>query len=233
MSDDEKFDRWIGDVAGTYNAPPDVVPREEMWEAIRRDPRSARAPATPNDPGSREDPAVRPIRTAPRAGPRWWQLAAAAVLLMGVGIGIGRVMPSSVAGPDSAPPSIATGPDAPDATSRSPRSQSYDVAAERHLSSAEALLTSFRRERSDAEDSSLQGWARDLLVDTRLLLDSPAATDINRRRLFQDLELVLAQIVQLPAESSADRSLVHRSIDRGAVLSRIRTSIPAGSTSGT
>src|SRR5690606_25561923 len=54
-----------------------------------------------------------------------------------------------------------------------------------------------------------------------------------RRHLLEDLELVLAQIVQLPAEASADRALVQRSIEPGAALSRPRSTIPAGCTSGT
>jgi hypothetical protein len=231
MSEDEKFDRWIGDVARTYNAPPAAVPRDAMWDAIRA--ASAEMPGRPYESGSPGDLVLRPVRTVPRAAPHWWQLAAAAVLLVGVGIGIGRFLPSSAVGPNAPLPTVAAAPERPDAAARSARSESYDMVAVRHLSISESLLTSFRRVPIDAVDASLQSWARDLLVDTRLLLDSPAATDINRRRLFQDLELVLAEIVQLPAESSADRSLVHRSIDRGAVLSRIRTSIPAGSTSGT
>jgi hypothetical protein len=121
--------------------------------------------------------------------------------------------------------------------------ESYDLAAVAHLSRAEALLTSFRSPPAVGETgrdagagagtSGMASWARDLLADTRLLLDSPAAADARRRQLLEDLELVLAQIVQLPAEASADRGLVQRSIERGAVLSRLRSSIPAGYTSGT
>jgi hypothetical protein len=113
--------------------------------------------------------------------------------------------------------------------------RSMDVATLQHLSRAEALLTAFR-----AGDGAVVGgrtsmdrWARDLLADTRLFIDSPAATDARRRQLLFDLELILAQIVQLPAESSADRGLVQRSIERGAVLSRLRSTIPAGYSSGT
>lgn len=131
----------------------------------------------------------------------------------------------------------ASGRPAPTGTSRS-GATSYDVAALAHLSRAEALLTSFRGSeegsaQGGADDAPMTRWARDLLADTRLLLDSPAATDARRRALLDDLELVLAQIVQLPAESSADRSQVRRSIERGAVLSRLRSSIPAGFSSGT
>ncbi|MEP6858955.1 MAG: hypothetical protein ABI994_11245, partial [Gemmatimonadales bacterium] len=75
----------------------------------------------------------------------------------------------------------------------------YQLTAVRHLSEAEALLTSFRaRSTSDQQmDAQLGAWARDLLSNTRLLLDSPVANDPQRRPLLEDLELVLVQIVQL------------------------------------
>lgn len=113
------------------------------------------------------------------------------------------------------------------------RGRSYDVATMQHLSRAEALLTAFRADDGAGGTTSMERWARDLLADTRLFIDSPAASDARSRQLLLDLELILAQIVQLPAESSADRGLVQRSIERGAVLSRLRSTIPAGYASGT
>ena len=226
MNDDEKFDRWIAEAARGYNPPPDVVPRDAMWEAVRRGQATA-AGSTVEGSG-----AVVRIGGARGVTGRWWQAAAAAVLLVGLGIGIGRNLPSGTTAVGSPRVAAVAGGDSTVVPQPQP-SASYDVAATQHLASAEALLTSFRREGTLAEGPALEGWARDLLLDTRLLLDSPAAKDVARRHLLEDLELILAQIVQLPAESSADRSLVHRSIDRGEVLSRIRTSIPAGVASGT
>jgi hypothetical protein len=64
-------------------------------------------------------------------------------------------------------------------------------------------------------------------------MDSPAGDDAGRRRLLWDLEYVLAQIVQLdPDAPAADRDMVDRAITREQVLTRIRTSIPAGFSSG-
>jgi hypothetical protein len=52
--------------------------------------------------------------------------------------------------------------------------------------------------------------------------------------LLEDLEYVLAQIVQLdPNAPAADRAMVDRAINREQVLTRIRSSIPAGFPSGT
>jgi hypothetical protein len=80
----------------------------------------------------------------------------------------------------------------------------------------------------------MQRWARDLLASTRLLMDSPAGEDPVRRQLLGDLEYVLARIVQLdPNAPAEDRALVDRAINREQVLTRIRSSIPAGFPSGT
>lgn len=110
----------------------------------------------------------------------------------------------------------------------------YQVATIRHLANAEALLTAFHNDSRDAKmDATLSLWARDLLSNTRLLLDSPAADDPQRAKLLGDLELVLAEIVQLsPGASAQDRGLIEGSIRNGQVMTRLRTAIPAGPTRG-
>lgn len=111
----------------------------------------------------------------------------------------------------------------------------YQLTAVRHLSEAEALLTSFRaRSTSDQQmDAQLGAWARDLLSNTRLLLDSPVANDPQRRPLLEDLELVLVQIVQLsPGSTSQDRELIEKTLQHDHVMTRLRTAIPAGSQRG-
>jgi hypothetical protein len=106
----------------------------------------------------------------------------------------------------------------------------YQVATIRHLANAEALLTAFRTDSRDAKmDAQLSGWARELLSNTRLLLDSPAGDDPQRAKLLGDLELVLAQIVQLsPGAAAQDRELIEGSIRNGQVMTRLRFAIPAG-----
>lgn len=110
----------------------------------------------------------------------------------------------------------------------------YQVATIRHLANAEALLTAFRTDSRDAKmDAQLSKWARDLLSNTRLLLDSPAGDDPQRAKLLGDLELVLAQIVQLSPEAGPqDRALIEGSIRSGQVMTRLRSAIPAGPTRG-
>lgn len=106
---------------------------------------------------------------------------------------------------------------------------SYQVATEKHLQNAEALLTSFALEGRDAKmDTQFAGWAKGLLSNTRLLLDSPAGDDPRRAKLLGDLELVLAQIVQLsPNAPQQDRELIQGSIRNGHVMTRLRSAIPA------
>ena len=115
------------------------------------------------------------------------------------------------------------------------RNSAYQITTIQHLSEAEALLTSFRA-RSSADrqlDAQLGAWARHLLSNTRLLLDSPVANDPQRRPLLEELELVLVQIVQLsPGSTPQDRELIEKSLQQDHVMTRLRTAIPAGSQRG-
>ncbi len=276
MNDNDKIDDVIRKAAEDYNRPPSVVPRDEMWAAIE---------------AARTERALRPLHiVAPteRHSIRrytWLGVAAAAVLLIATGVGIGRW--STVSVPVSAPsrllqkvattqqataPSVNLEPqsapadnepeenpvrsspsarssqsadvrrsvrssqlDRSQSAARSPQSSvPYQVATIRHLANAEALLTAFHNDSRDAKmDATLSLWARDLLSNTRLLLDSPAADDPQRAKLLGDLELVLAEIVQLsPGASTQDRGLIEGSIRNGQVMTRLRTAIPAGPTRG-
>jgi len=114
---------------------------------------------------------------------------------------------------------------------RSSTSPAYQIATANHLTQAEALLTSFRtRSTSDQRmDAQLASWARELLTNTRLLLDSPVAIDPERRPLLEDLELLLVQIVQLsPASTPQDREIIEQTLKQDQVLTKLRTAIPAG-----
>jgi hypothetical protein len=71
--------------------------------------------------------------------------------------------------------------------------------------------------------------ARRLLTTNRLLLDSPASVDRRTRLLLEDLEVVLAGIAQLSPHSPAqDLELIREGIERGDVMPRLRTAVPAG-----
>jgi len=191
-NDEAKFERLLQDAAKTYNVPR-PTPREEMWARIK---------------------ASRVRRPQP-----WlrWGLAAAAVLL--VGIGIGRVTSNQSAGPGTAGAT-------PDTTGSA---LVYRVAATQYLSRTETFLTGFRADLRAGRVDAFPGQARDLLATSRLLLDSPAADDPRMRALLEDLELVLVQISQM--EAGRDRrnaDLITQDMDQRNVLPKLRSAIPAG-----
>jgi hypothetical protein len=108
----------------------------------------------------------------------------------------------------------------------------YRLATAEHLGQSEAFLTLFRASvRGDGDERLASATARQLLASNRLLLDSPAGADRRTRLLLEDLELVLAEIAQLsPQASSGDRELIREGMERGGVLTRLRSVVPAGTT---
>ncbi len=253
---DTRFDAWLHAASRDYNRPGDTVPRDAMWSAIERSFPSTVVPMRSHRRANvwwQAAAAILLVAGGIAIGRQWSNGGTATMAQQGANDGRPSGGDAAASRPIPTTPQVASST-LPSDPSASPNTRdaatdgsaagsrraatsgsngSYDMATLEHLSRAEALLTSFRTPRSAGDGTPLNSWARDLLADTRLLLDSPAATDARRRQLLEDLELVLAQIVQLPAESSADRGLVQRSIERGAVLSRLRSSIPAGFASGT
>jgi hypothetical protein len=121
------------------------------------------------------------------------------------------------------------------ASADSAASALYRAAAVQTLVQAEAVLTAYRGAESTTRDPQAMQqaarWARDVLSSTRLLIDSPAGRDPQMRTLFTDLELVLAQIVQLsgtPLQAS-ERELIDRAMRDRDLLPRLRSAVPAGS----
>jgi hypothetical protein len=206
---EERFEEWVREHADGWHKPGEV-PRDEMWQAIH----TARTSRAVGHAGR---------RSASRA----W-LAAAATLLVTTGIGLGYWLRGGNADPATVSTATMAAPDSDQ------QRLTYDVASNRHFTAAEALLTTFRSNAAPETEDAVRTWARDLLSSTRLLMDSPAGDDALRRRLLEDLEYVLAQIVQLaPDAPPADRALVDGAIAKQDMMTRIRSSIPAGFPSGT
>jgi hypothetical protein len=273
MSDEDRMDALLRQMAAEeYNRPPEIVPREQMWEAVQQglgtgDKGLGGRSLAPLGTG-REQGTVLPFRSRV---PRWVYFAVAAALLLALGIQLGRLIGPSPASqeaavpkgtepdslgrrvaPDSVPlvaprsdlarsddggkgppkpkggPERQLGPDAADDI----RARAYTVATAQHLTEAEAMLTVFKGDLSQGRmDAEISAWGKNLLSNTRLLLDSPAAQDPVRRKLLQDLELVLVQIVQLSPKSSArDRDLIKGALTDDQVLTRLRTAIPVKGT---
>jgi hypothetical protein len=286
MSEEDRIDEIIRRTASDYNRPP-VTPKDEMWAAIQAA-RSAPGPRLHVTAGGAPTGYTAQRRFGARYA--WIGMAAAAVLLIATGIGIGRwtsaparvadapasvptstneigspqretteAQPATPSAAESQPSTPAKQPQAQPTRTREeirrdpqirvikpvpsanrfasvPTSPAdpriYNVAMVRHLADAEVLLTSFSvGSRDQAMNAQFAGWAKGLLSNTRLLLDSPAGDDPRRAKLLQDLELVLAQIVHLAPDAKAeDRQLIEGSIQQGHVMTRLRSAIPADST---
>jgi TolA-binding protein len=135
---DEKWNEALRDLAQEYHKPPMIVPREAMWASIVA--------------GQRRHKTLSWRRFAP--------LAAAAVVLLAVGVGLGRW--SATKGGVTPIRQTAMSQAVPEA---------YAIATTQQLVQAQALLTEFSANDRDAKtDARLASWARDLLSNTRLLL---------------------------------------------------------------
>jgi len=203
MTQDDRFSELLRTAARDYNAPPELS-REEldgMWGAIEA---GMTAPASIAERRSRWS-ALRTVASL------------AAVLL--IGVAIGRLTARRAPVPQMA-----------DARSRADSlavPEPYQSTTSRYLGQAAALLVSLPAEvRADRADERYLGRAHDLLLTTRLLLDSPAADDPRLRALLEDLELVLAQVVRLQTDQGGtELDLIRQALDQRDVLPRLRTAV--------
>jgi len=200
---DDRLDDQLEEGAREYNEPPET-PRDAMWAAIV----ASRATTE---------------RTKRTRHLRPFLIPAGIAAILALGVGLGRL----------SAPTPAPAPVAPVVASEGPRAGgvAYQVAAAEHLGQSEAFLTLFRTSvRKGGNEQLASATARQLLATNRLLLDSPAATDGRTRLLLQDLELVLAEIAQLsPQPRSRDLELITEGMERGGMMSRLRTAVPSGS----
>ena len=204
--DDQELDERLRAAARAHNQPPET-PREAMWEAIQRHRRSPKV--------------VR--RLPPRwSGRPWLPLAAAAAALLAVGVGIGRLTsgPASVSAPTVA--SEAGAASARWQPTGSPRSSTWG--SRRSFS-----LCSEARSDVAAITASLRPPPAVCLrpigcCSIRLRASTGVPGCCSRIS-----KLVLAGIAQLSPHSPAqDLELIREGIERGDVMPRLRTAVPAG-----
>ena len=204
---DRELERLVETMRAQHNPPPET-PRDRMWERIEA---ARRRGATP----------ARPARFT-RA--RVWTTAAAlaAVLVLGVAIGRWSSSPPSgavqetvaqLADPDTA------GGEGPDTTNLL-----YIKAAGDLFDRADVLLTGFKVTPCAEQDlQAVPDWAGGMLLQTRLLLNTPVAEDQALRDLLLDLELVLAQIAGLNRNNCArDAAWIRDALDQQATIDRLR-----------
>jgi hypothetical protein len=206
--DEKRIDEALSSLERGFNDPP-PAPLDEMWTVIER--------------AHFDAPAAIPSRPRARSLAPW--LAAAATLV--IGIGIGQYLPDRNTATPAEPGPIASAPAATAAADLSPVADAYREQATQYLGQTAALLISLPAAGApDKSDARFAGKAADLLVTTRLLLDSPAAEDPKLRGLLEDLELVLVQIARLRAErNKSDLDLIHQTVEQGDVLSRLNSAV--------
>ena len=164
-----------------------------------------------------------PLRR-PRALPRWAVPVGMAALLA-LAFGLGRITREGEVGTKA----VATN-DNPATSGRAKRDALvHQAAAVEYLGTVEVFLTDLPqavKEKGRKEEVSDQ--ARRLLATTRLLLDTPAGDDRRMRPLLEDLELVLAEIAQLPAEPAGQLDLITQGLDQRGTLTQLRSKVSAG-----
>ncbi len=207
---DERLTELLDDAARTYRVPPEPD-LDAMWWRIQ------------HEAFDRRRSAWRRVLPDLRHGGLYAAGIAAAMLL---GVAVGRY--SAHRGVATAPPSVAAA-DAATGTDSTAQdvSSGYAPAATELLGKTAVLLSALPNEaRRGGTDVRFTSQASELLSTTRLLLDSPAASDRRFKELLEDLELVLAQISRL------DTGRGHEEIDfitdalvERDVMPRIRSAV--------
>ena len=197
---EERFNELLDDARRTWPLPPEPD-YTAMWGRIERE-------------------AFSGIRPASRT-PSWrtFSLGLAATLV--VGVGLGRLSMKESAAPA---PAVVQGTETESAT---PASNAYDKVAQDLLGRTVVLLTSLPVEsRNVGAGEHFSNQAIELLTSTRLLIDSPAASDARFKDLLEDLELVLAQIAMLQSgRSRQDIDLIEDALEERDVVPRIRSAV--------
>ncbi len=191
------------------------IPREMMWARLRQQrERSVVADNTRLRVAGRRRSTMRGFGAA----------IAAIAATLAIGIGIGRYTQSHAT--DTVAVS-APGDSAAVAALRA--SDPAVIAMEEHFARTVSLLSTVRDENPDVgPTASVSGWARELLGTTRMLLDEPKLHDAHTRRLLQDLELVLIQIVQARGTTAPEAKRAPSETMRETnLLPRVRAAVTA------
>jgi hypothetical protein len=210
MTHDDRLPEAMRTAARGYNTPPELTGADldEMWSAI--------------EAGAFEAPPQSARGAAAAAARRWFTirnvLPIAAVLLIGVAIGRFTARGAASQAPAAARVALSDSLALP---------EPYQTTTSRYLGQTAALLATLPAEaRAGQANDQLLASAHDLLFTTRLLLDSPAASDPRIRTLLDDLELVLAQIVRLQTDDGrSELELIRMALEQRDVLPRLRTAV--------
>lgn len=208
---DERLDDLMRDARETYRVPP-AADFDAIWSRVEA------------------EHFERPLTLVPRRR-SWLAPAAGIAATLLVGIGLGRITAPAATMVNvplvaEVPASVPAAANVADPLQRA----TYEYVAR-----AVALLDSLPRTRLAqlGGDARFVADAAQLLGTTRLLLDSPAATDPRLRDLLEDLELVLAQVASLRTAPRADElTFIAEAMSERDVVPRLRTVAASYSASG-
>jgi hypothetical protein len=251
LPDDERFAEFLRAALKDVHTPIPSPPCEEIWAGImahrRGAPLAAEAPARSAGLGkpafgtvaavSTDTATVRATTPTTAAStsslrrrysiPMRWALPIAAAVLV-LGVGVGWQVEHSRASKQS--DVVAATPEP------LPKELPTQVAAEQHFEEVNQLLATFAAVQNEGGaseannalvEAEVAAWARDLLATTQLLLDSPLGLDPQRRKLLTDVEMVLVQIAQLaPNSLPDDREITERSIEKSQMMERLQHATP-------
>lgn len=233
--DDAPLEPWMLELAKEAVDELDAnieVPRAMMWGRIERQRRAERDIAerdvvASTTIGQQPAPAATSVRvfTMPTA---WRRIAAIAAVLVG-GVAIGRyVVPSPEAARIVANDTTrGTGAIGSMQSEFARRADPSHVAMQEHLVKTVVLLAAVQKTTAQSAEQNLGPLAGELLATTRLLLDQPQLRDERTRRLLQDLELVLVQIVQARSSAPETQRAPKETMRETDLLTRVRAVVTA------
>ena len=198
---EDRLDELLDDARRTWPLPPEPD-YQAMWGRIERE-------------------AFAGVREAPQRTPSWrvFTIGIAATLM--IGVALGRVSMKQSPATETVPTLAAVSTD-----TGATRSSEYDRVASELLGRTVVLLTSLPDEVRSPGSERFSNQATELLTSTRLLLDSPAASDVRFKDLLEDLELVLAQIAMLQSgRTRQEIDLITDALEEREVVPRIRSAV--------
>lgn len=198
---DERFDALMRDAATTYNTPPDLPPLDEMWQNI--------APQLETRSLQLEPRKRFPVR------PTWLLMAATLILGLALGRASSMMLPAAA---DQERSVMVASTNVQD---------SYDATTSEYLGQAAAMLVALPGQLNSRQSNpNYFAQLEDLLLQTRLLMDSPAGDDPALHALLEDLEVVLIQVVRLQADRDPIKiELLHDALERRDVMPRLRNAV--------
>ncbi len=196
---EQRLDELLDDARRTWPLPPEPD-YETMWARIEREAFA----------GTRQE----------QRTPSWRVFAVGLAATLAIGIGLGRFTKTGVESPSvAAVPAVVS-----DTAERA--SGAYDRVASELLGRTVLLLTALPENGNVASGERFSVQATELLTSTRLLLDSPAASDARFKDLLEDLELVLAQIAMLQSgRTRQEIDLITDALVERDVVPRIRSAV--------